>query len=129
MSFEVTVDRRSPGVCVVTLGGRLDSAASAQCEAALAPTFADPPRILVFDLAELSFIASLGIRILFRARKIVEGAGGVVAVTNPQPAIVKVFQIVAALPEVRVFASLAEADAYLAQFQEWTGEGTPGPGA
>ncbi|HVS03479.1 MAG TPA: STAS domain-containing protein [Thermoanaerobaculia bacterium] len=119
MSFDVSVDRRSQGVCVVTLGGRLDTAASAQCEAALAATFLDPPRILVFDLARLTFIGSLGLRILFRARKIVEGRGGVVAVTNPQPAIVKVFQVVAALPAERVFASVNEADAYLAQFQEW----------
>ena len=45
-------------------------------------------------------------------------SGGKLAVANRQPQIVKVFDIVKALPDLTVFSSDAEMDAYLRAMQE-----------
>jgi hypothetical protein len=54
---------------------------------------------------------------VIRARKVIEGRGGQVAIARPQPAVLKVFEIVKALPPDQLFASQAELDAYLDAMQ------------
>ena len=53
---------------------------------------------VVFDLSDLSYLSSAGIRCFIRARKAIEPRGGKVAVVNPQPAVRKVLDIVKASP-------------------------------
>ena len=67
----------------------------------------------MFRLDGLEYISSAGIRCVIRARKVIEGRGGRVALVNAQAAVLKVFQIVKALPADQVFASQAELDASL----------------
>jgi anti-anti-sigma factor len=71
----------------------------------------------VFQLDRLEYISSAGIRCIMRARKALEARGGRVAIVNAQPAVLKVFEIVKALPSDQVFASQAELDAYLDAMQ------------
>src|SRR3546814_4181673 len=54
---------------------------------------------------------------LFRSRKALSPRGGKVLVVNPQPQIQKVFDLVKAVPMNEIFASTAEADAYLDTMQ------------
>lgn len=117
MSLKVTLDRRIGGTAVVSLEGRLDTSTASTCEHALGPLWEHPPRRLVLDLAGLQFISSLGIQLVLKARRLVEGAGGVVVLTNLSGPIAKVFEITAALPAENIFRSVAEADAYFAAIQ------------
>jgi anti-anti-sigma factor len=103
----------------ITLRGRLDSLTAPKLDAELAPLLgASALTSLVFELQGLEYISSAGIRSILRARKAIEGRGGRVAIVNAQPPVLKVFEIVKALPADQVFASEAELDAYLARMQQ-----------
>ena len=73
--------------------------------------------VLVMDLAHLDYISSAGIRCLLKARKALAPTGKVLAV-NPQAQIRKVLDMVQALPLSDIFATTAEADAYIDALQQ-----------
>ena len=112
----LTIETIGPGPTErrVALQGRLDGATAPRLEAELAsPLDAPAVTLLVFRLDGLEYISSAGIRCLIRARKAMEARGGRVAIVNPQPAVLRVLEIVKALPPDQVFASQAELDASL----------------
>jgi anti-anti-sigma regulatory factor len=56
--------------------------------------------------------------VVFKTAKSLRSVGGQLALANRQPQIVKVFEIVKALPDLRVFESDAEMDEYLDAMQD-----------
>ena len=119
MSLQIEIYPPVNGNQYVLLSGRLDSATYEQLDDALDPLLlaAKPAMVLVMDLAHLEYISSAGIRSIFKARKALAGHGGKVLVVNPQAQIQKVFDVVKAVPMNEIFASTAEADAYLDAMQ------------
>jgi anti-sigma B factor antagonist len=107
----------------VELGGSLDTATAPQLEKQLGTALDDTVKVLIFDLANLTFISSAGLRIFAAARKLMKLRGEQVSFVHMQPQIHEVFEIVKALPGVAVFASLAEFDEYLAARQQKIKEG------
>ena len=69
--------------------------------------------MVILDLADLDYISSAGLRVIFRIQKAVKSAGGQVLVVNLKPQVKKVFEIVDALPTMAVFKSYDEMDEYL----------------
>jgi anti-anti-sigma factor len=102
----------------VALVGRLDTHSYEALDRQLAPILSSSVQALVFDLADLEYISSAGIRSIFKARKAIEGRGGKVLVSNLQPQIQKVFDIVKAVPMNSIFSSTEEADSYLDLMQK-----------
>ncbi len=86
-------------------------------EKALAPALDGAATVVVFDLAGLDFISSAGLRVLMAARKRLSARKGKLLLKNPRPHVQKVFEIVKALPDVKIFASVQELDEYLASIQ------------
>lgn len=112
----------------IALAGRLDTHTYDKLDRLLAPVLGSSVRALVFDLAELEYISSAGIRSIFKARKAIEGRGGKVLVSNLQPQIQKVFDIVKAVPMNSIFSTTEEADSYLDLMQKRVlqdGDGNP----
>ncbi len=109
----------------VSLAGRLDTHTAPELDEQLAHMLGEAGRIrrLVFDLSQLDYLSSAGIRCFVRARKAVEPRGGRVALVNPQPAVRKVLEIVKAMPPGGIFSSVAELDAYLDEIQRQIREG------
>jgi anti-anti-sigma factor len=66
----------------------------------------------MFDMTKLNYISSMGLQVLFKARKAIEAHKGSVIMANLQPQITKVFEIVKALPPETIFQSIEEADDY-----------------
>ena len=87
---------------------------------------AKPSMVLVMDLARLEYISSAGIRSLLQARKALAPLGKVLAV-NPQAQIRKVLDMVQALPLGEIFATTAEADAYIDKLQREMLQGKDAP--
>lgn len=121
MPLEIHI-KRSPGnlqagVVTVSLTGSLDTATAPELERQLTPILASVVKDLVFDLAELKFISSAGLRIFSIARKKLKEHGGQAGFINMQPQINEVFEIMKSLPGVAVFQSVAEMDDYLAARQ------------
>jgi anti-anti-sigma factor len=124
MSLTIALDQQLP-LLTITLGGRLDSDTAPELDAALNGVLAKPKIArLTFDLAQLEYLSSAGVRCFVRARKAIEPLGGKVVIVNPQPAVRKVLDIVKAIPPGGVFESVAELDAYLDDMQRKVREQT-----
>jgi anti-sigma B factor antagonist len=108
---------QSAGAVIVKLNGSLDTATAPDLEKQLAPVLGGTTKDIVFDLAQLKFISSAGLRVFSVARKALKERGGQASFVNMQPQIQEVFAIIKALPGVSVFESVAEMDSYLAARQ------------
>lgn len=105
------------GAITVKLNGSLDTTTAPELEHKLGPVLAGPVKDLVFDLADLKFISSAGLRVFSMARKQLKERGGQASFVHMQPQIQEVFEIIKALPGVAVFKDVAELDRYLAARQ------------
>lgn len=63
-------------------------------------------------------LTSAALRVVIAAQKAMKVAGGEFAMTNLQPQIRKVFEIIMALPSLNVFESVADLDRYLTGIQK-----------
>ena len=121
MPLEINLQKdasaQSAGAVIVKLNGSLDTATAPELEKQLAPVLAGPAKDIAFDLAQLKFISSAGLRVFSVARKVLKEKGGQASFVNMQPQIQEVFAIMKALPGVAVFESVAEMDSYLAARQ------------
>jgi len=104
-------------VVTVKLAGSLDTATAPELEKQLAPLLAGSTKDIVFDLAELKFISSAGLRVFATTRKTLKERDGQASFVHMQPQIQEVFEIMRSLPGVAVFKSVAELDRYLAARQ------------
>ena len=101
------------GVLTVKLTGNLDSSTAPDLETRLTPLLGDGVKDVVFDLAELKFISSAGLRIFAATRKTLRDRGGQASFVNMQPQIQEVFSIIKSLPGIAIFRDTAELDHYL----------------
>ena len=100
-------------IVTLALEGRLDNSTVASLEAKLNPILATKPAQVIFDLAGLKFVTSIGIRTFFIAVKQQKPHGGQVSFVNLPPQIKEVFAIMGSIPDVPIFKDQAELDAYL----------------
>lgn len=117
MSLTVRVNQQKRERLEVVLDGSLDSDTDTQLEAALESAITPATRHVTFNMSGLKYISSAGIRVVAMTTKAMKDNGGAVAITELQPQIRRVFDIIKALPSMGVFASHAEADAYFAEMQ------------
>ena len=121
MPLEIQIQKdigpQKTGAVTVKLTGSLDTATAPELERQLAPVLAGPVKELVFDLAQLKFISSAGLRVFQMARKQLKERGGQASFVHMQPQIQEVFEIIKALPGVAIFKDIAELDRYLAARQ------------
>lgn len=106
------------GAATVNLTGSLDTATAPDLERQLAPLLASEVRDIVFDLAQLKFISSAGLRVFSLVRKQLKERGGQASFIHLQPQIQEVFEIIQALPGMAIFKDDAEFDRYLAMQQQ-----------
>ena len=118
IQIQKSIGAQGAGAVTVKLTGSLDTATAPELERQLAPVLAGTAKDIVFDLAQLKFISSAGLRIFSTARKTLKARGGQTSFVNMQPQIQEVFEIMKSLPGVAVFQSVAELDRYLAARQK-----------
>jgi anti-sigma B factor antagonist len=119
LEIQIKIDAgpQTASTVTVKLTGSLDTATAPELERQLAPVLSGPAKDLVFDLAQLKFITSAGLRVFSTARKHLKQRGGQTSFVNMQPQIQEVFEIIKSLPGIAIFTSLAELDQYLAARQ------------
>src|SRR5215831_5787151 len=118
MSLKIAATQKMPGYHEIALDGRLDTETHAQLEAALAKLPVAKARGVRLDLGKLSYISSMGLRVVMKLMKDLRAQKAVFQTVNLQPQIQKVFDIASALPPETIFKSVAEADAYLDMMQK-----------
>ena len=117
IQIQKSIGSQGAGGVTVKLAGSLDTATAPELERELAPVLGGPVKDLVFDLAQLKFISSAGLRVFSTARKTLKERGGQASFVHMQPQIQEVFEIMKSLPGVAVFRDVAELDRYLAARQ------------
>ena len=117
MQLVTTVKNRGPRSWVISFDGRLDSGTVRRCADDITKVLEQDVRVLLLDMEKLSFVSSIGIRLVLNVRKKVESKGGTVAMTHLQPQIAKVFEIAQVLPSQSIFESVEEADRYYEAIQ------------
>lgn len=123
MTLKIRVEETRPQTKTLVLAGRLDHQSVEAFDERLEAVLASTVMVLVFDLTELEYITSAGLRSMFLARKVMSGRGGKCMLVNPQPQVLKVLEIVK-VPELgAVFRSVEELDAYLDVIQKKVTEG------
>jgi anti-sigma B factor antagonist len=124
MPLEIHIHKsQDAGTVTVKLTGSLDTATAPELEKQLAPVVGGSTKDVVFDLAQLKFISSAGLRVFSSTRKTLKERGGQVSFVHMQPQIQEVFEIMKSLPGVAVFKDVAELDRYLAARQRSHTEG------
>ena len=118
MALIIKVENKSPGSYFVTLNGRLDSTTSPDCEERISSILLHSTRTILFEMTNLDYISSMGLRIFLKTRRMIEQQGGRVYMINVQPQIEKVFEIANMLNGIRLFASISEADTYFDAMQK-----------
>jgi len=112
-----SISGQDAGAVTVKLTGSLDTATAPELERQLAPVLAGPVKDIVFDLEQLKFISSAGLRVFSTTRKTLKERDGQASFIRMQPQIQEVFEIMKSLPGVAVFNNVAELDRYLAARQ------------
>lgn len=117
MTLKVNTTLKRPGIFVVAPIGSIDTAAHAIFQEKVTSVLNQNPDVVIFDLEFTEYINSMGIRVLVKAKKAMKQSGGKVVFINLQPQIKKVFDILNALPSLKVFANIQELDTYLDAMQ------------
>jgi anti-anti-sigma factor len=112
------VTLHSKGAVTLKLTGSLDTATAPELERQVALVLGAGITDLIFDLADLKFISSAGLRVFATARKLLKERGGQASFVHMQPQIQEVFEIMKSLPGVAIFKDVAELDRYLAARQK-----------
>ena len=111
------VSPANTGAFTVKLTGSLDTSTAPELERQLAPVLAGGAKDVVFDLAQLKFVSSAGLRVFATTRKQLKERSGQVSFVHMQPQIQEVFEIIKSLPGIAIFKDVAELDRYLAARQ------------
>lgn len=116
-SLHVHISEKRKGFFVLKPAGSINSITSRSLQTIVDRICASKPRIIMFDLRRVDFINSKGLRVILKVYRAINALGGSVVLMNFQPHIKKVFEIINALPEQRIFASYLEFDNYLEAVQ------------
>jgi anti-anti-sigma factor len=117
MALKVNTIVKRPGIFVVAPIGSIDAAGNAIFRERVSSVLTQNADVIIFDMEFADYINSMGIRELLKAKKALKQRGGKILFTNLQPQIKKVFDILNALPSLKVFANIQELDSYLDAMQ------------
>ena len=113
MALNIEIEKRGAGSYVIRPEGRLDADTTPSFEEKVSPLLVSTTVSIIFNLEKLTYLSSAGVRVIFKARKALAAHNAAFILTNLQPQIRKVFEIINALPDMSIFVSVEEADRYL----------------
>lgn len=88
--MQITSAEYEGGVLQLNLSGRLDLAGSRIVDATLNQLALKKNLLLIVNLAEVEFLASIGIRSIMMAAKTIKGRQGALVLMGPQPLVAEV---------------------------------------
>jgi anti-anti-sigma factor len=118
MPLKVKSKDRGPGVVIVSPIGSIDANNYSVLDKKMDEILKKQPDVIIFDMEFADYISSTGIRVLLKTKKTLKETSGRMVFMNLQPQIQKVFDILKAIPTLKVFASIEELDNYLDAMQK-----------
>ncbi len=113
MELKINVEKREKGIYTVFLDGPLDAATYRSLDESIAALLKESPAALILHMEGVPFVGSMGVGVILKAKQALERGGGCLILTNVSPQAKKVFDLVALLPDLNVFAGLSEVEAYI----------------
>ena len=118
MSLDIEIKIESDQRKIFSLAGSLDTNTAPQLEDVLEREIDSEVQVAIMDMDKLEFLSSAGIRIIFKAKKLMDARKGKFMLVNLQPQVRKVFEIIKVLDIMEVFSNQAELDDYLEVMQK-----------
>tara|TARA_B100000315_G_C14309558_1_gene465677 strand:- start:242 stop:613 length:372 start_codon:yes stop_codon:yes gene_type:complete len=123
MGLDAKVTKKKDYVYTMKLNGSIDSDSYKYLEEELKELIDDKTKAVILDMGGVTYISSIGIRVIIGAKKGLQSKNATFAMTNLQPQIKKVFDVMKILPVVDIFDDMPEADKYIDQIiKEETGQ-------
>ena len=117
MPLKVSITEKEPGVFIVAPVGSIDTDTYEYLEEKIQPVLDNEPKAIMLDMAGVSYISSAGVGVIIKAERAVKQHGGVLVMSNMQPPVKKVFDVLKVIPRQQMFTSIAELDSYLDAIQ------------
>lgn len=111
--MKIACETLTGGIELITLEGRMDIPGCQEIDLKLPAMAAAPKKYVIVDISEVSFLASIGIRLLLLTAKSVSGRGGKLVLLNPTPNVAKVLEAASLTTLLASAHSLEEAIAFL----------------
>jgi len=118
MSLKVNSKEKQTSAFVISCSGSLDTNTYTTLESRLNLIFEGHPKLIVFDMENLDYISSMGVRVIIKTQKQMKSLNGTSKLMNLKPQVEKVFEIINALPSDQVFTNEKEMDEYLDKIQK-----------
>jgi len=118
MPLTVRLQEKSTGVFTLFLAGSIDTSTYKILEDKVDLVLRSAAKVIVFDMKDVEYVSSAGVRVVLKARKVLKKQDGQAVLVHLQPQVKKVFEIIKAMPTTQVFSSVAELDRYLDQMQK-----------
>ena len=112
MGLKIKVEKKQEGYYVVSPAGSIDSDTYIDFEKELKEILVPSTKALNLNMADVTYLSSIGFSIIFKAKEAIEKNGGTLAITCLQPNVKRIFDAVQAIPEA-LFATMEGADEYL----------------
>lgn len=112
MEVRVNEEKEKQGYYTVTPVGSIDSSSHSEFRERVNEILKKYPKLVVLNLEKVDYISSAGLGVLFSIKKFLIANDGDMIFCNLKPQIVKLFEIVKALPKENIFTSIKEADNY-----------------
>ena len=116
-SLQTYIREKREGLFVLAPVGSINTITSRSLQHLVERICALKPNIMMFDLKQVDFINSKGLRVILKVYRVINAHGGRVILMNFQPHIKEVFEIINALPEQRIFESWQAFDHYIEAVQ------------
>jgi len=117
MSLEIDVTSNQASEKRISMTGSLDSNTAPQLQETIDNEIGSDIQAFVLNFKQLEFLSSAGLRVIFKAKKLMDSRNGKFLLVNLQPQIKKVFDIIKALDGMDVFKNEEEMDEYLTAMQ------------
>ncbi len=118
MNLTVRITEKSGSVFFIKPVGSIDSSTYTLLQDKINETLENNPKVIVLNMKEVTYISSMGVGVILKAEKDLQNRGSALIMANLQHRIKKVFDIINALPEERIFSSIEELDRYLSKIQQ-----------
>ncbi len=117
MALTIRTRQTKTNVVTLTPQGSIDGETYTLLDKTMGPILTEPIKVVILDMAGVDLITSSGIGTIMKAKTTLARKGGELVLTNLQPQVEKVFEIVRLLPTLGVFQSQQELDEYLETIQ------------
>ena len=112
MPLKVKVSEKETGVFNVFAVGSIDTETSRDLDKAIATILKPSTKVIILDMEGVEYISSMGLGVIFKTKKVIEGNNGTLVLTSLKPNVRRVFETVKAIPSY-VFENMEEADEHL----------------